>query len=97
MENSVQVFQQRFPLYDNDIEIIHSQGTRPYSSPTLYSARCWASFVVGITLNAPLALLTRFEKGGLYYKTNDTIAGFQSRVGCLFFLVSVHPCHEILC
>ncbi|KAG6831214.1 hypothetical protein H0H92_012011 [Tricholoma furcatifolium] len=24
--------------------------------------------------------------GGLYYKTNDTIAGFQSRIGCLFFL-----------
>ncbi|TDL20128.1 hypothetical protein BD410DRAFT_829832 [Rickenella mellea] len=24
--------------------------------------------------------------GGLYFNTNDTIAGFQSRVGCLFFL-----------
>lgn len=24
--------------------------------------------------------------GGLYYKTGITIAGFQSRVGCLFFL-----------
>ncbi|KIL68502.1 hypothetical protein M378DRAFT_158303 [Amanita muscaria Koide BX008] len=24
--------------------------------------------------------------GGLYYKTGDSIAGFQSRVGCLFFL-----------
>ncbi|KAG6917022.1 hypothetical protein DXG01_004148 [Tephrocybe rancida] len=24
--------------------------------------------------------------GGLYYKTDTTIAGFQSRVGCLFFL-----------
>ena len=27
--------------------------------------------------------------GGLYYHTGITIAGFQSRVGCLFFLVSV--------
>ena len=27
--------------------------------------------------------------GGLYFKTGDTIAGFQSRVGCLFFLVSL--------
>jgi ABC-type uncharacterized transport system YnjBCD ATPase subunit len=26
--------------------------------------------------------------GGLYFHTNTTIAGFQSRVGCLFFLVS---------
>jgi len=24
--------------------------------------------------------------GGLYFHTNDTIAGFQSRIGCLFFL-----------
>ncbi|KAG6836591.1 hypothetical protein H0H93_006334 [Arthromyces matolae] len=24
--------------------------------------------------------------GGLYYKTDETIAGFQSRIGCLFFL-----------
>ncbi|KAG8911606.1 hypothetical protein FRC01_005624 [Tulasnella sp. 417] len=27
--------------------------------------------------------------GGLYYKTGITIAGFQSRVGCLFFLGSL--------
>ena len=27
--------------------------------------------------------------GGLYYKTGITIAGFQSRVGCLFFLVGI--------
>lgn len=27
--------------------------------------------------------------GGLYYKTDTTIAGFQSRVGCLFFLGSL--------
>jgi hypothetical protein len=27
--------------------------------------------------------------GGLYYHTGITIAGFQSRVGCLFFLVRV--------
>lgn len=27
--------------------------------------------------------------GGLYFHTGLTIAGFQSRVGCLFFLV----CH----
>ena len=26
--------------------------------------------------------------GGLYFNTDITIAGFQSRVGCLFFLVS---------
>lgn len=39
--------------------------------------------------------------GGLYYKTGITIAGFQSRVGCLFFLVRVMPstrcglhCHD---
>jgi hypothetical protein len=25
--------------------------------------------------------------GGLYFQTGDTIAGFQSRVGVLFFLV----------
>jgi len=25
--------------------------------------------------------------GGLYYQTDDSIAGFQSRVGVLFFLV----------
>ena len=34
--------------------------------------------------------------GGLYFKTSETIAGFQSRVGCLFFLVtqslSSHSC-----
>ncbi|KAG6840616.1 hypothetical protein C0991_005515 [Blastosporella zonata] len=29
--------------------------------------------------------------GGLYYKTDTTIAGFQSRVGCLFFLRKVDP------
>lgn len=27
--------------------------------------------------------------GGLYFNTGLTIAGFQSRVGCLFFLVRV--------
>lgn len=27
--------------------------------------------------------------GGLYFKTGITIAGFQSRIGCLFFLVSL--------
>ena len=27
--------------------------------------------------------------GGLYYKTGITIAGFQSRIGCLFFLVCI--------
>lgn len=27
------------------------------------------------------------QKGGLYFHTGITIAGFQSRVGCLFFLV----------
>lgn len=26
--------------------------------------------------------------GGLYYQTDTSIAGFQSRVGCLFFLAS---------
>jgi hypothetical protein len=29
--------------------------------------------------------------GGLYWQTNDTIAGFQSRVGSLFFLVRLAP------
>ncbi|THH20052.1 hypothetical protein EW146_g1242 [Bondarzewia mesenterica] len=28
-------------------------------------------------------------KGGLYFQTNETIAGFQSRIGCLFFLGSL--------
>ena len=27
--------------------------------------------------------------GGLYYQTGITIAGFQSRIGCLFFLVGL--------
>lgn len=27
--------------------------------------------------------------GGLYFNTGLTIAGFQSRVGCLFFLVRI--------
>jgi hypothetical protein len=30
-----------------------------------------------------------FTSGGLYYQTDTTIAGFQSRVGCLFFLVGI--------
>lgn len=28
--------------------------------------------------------------GGLYFDTGTSIAGFQSRVGCLFFLVNPH-------
>ena len=37
----------------------------------------------------PLTLPTHklFNSGGLYFNTNTTIAGFQSRIGCLFFLV----------
>jgi hypothetical protein len=29
-------------------------------------------------------------QGGLYFQINLTIAGFQSRVGCLFFVVSAN-------
>ena len=36
----------------------------------------------------PAFLVFIEHPGGLYFKTGTTIAGFQSRVGCLFFLVS---------
>ena len=32
-------------------------------------------------------LIIHLSIGGLYYQTDESIAGFQSRVGCLFFLV----------
>jgi ATP-binding cassette, subfamily G (WHITE), member 2 len=37
-----------------------------------------------------------FDAGGLYFKTGITIAGFQSRVGCLFFLVRDTIHHDVL-
>lgn len=40
-------------------------------------------FLAHIVISALLGVFV----GGLYWKTNDTIAGFQSRVGSLFFLV----------
>ncbi|KAH9992457.1 hypothetical protein BJV77DRAFT_1060460 [Russula vinacea] len=42
-------------------------------------------FLAHIVVSALLGLFV----GGLYWKTNDTIAGFQSRVGSLFFLGSL--------
>jgi hypothetical protein len=40
-------------------------------------------FLAHIVISALLGVFC----GGLYFKTNLTIAGFQSRVGTLFFLV----------
>ena len=40
-------------------------------------------FLAHIVISALLGLFC----GGLYWKTGDSIAGFQSRVGSLFFLV----------
>jgi hypothetical protein len=44
-------------------------------------------FLAHIVISALLGVFV----GGLYWKTNDTIAGFQSRVGSLFFLVRRSP------
>ena len=40
-------------------------------------------FLAHIIISALLGLFC----GGLYFQTSDSIAGFQSRVGSLFFLV----------
>jgi len=40
-------------------------------------------FLAHIVISAMLGVFV----GGLYFHTNLTIAGFQSRIGCLFFLV----------
>ncbi|KAL0068131.1 hypothetical protein AAF712_004791 [Marasmius tenuissimus] len=39
-------------------------------------------FLTHVVVSAVLGVFC----GGLYYQTDETIAGFQSRVGCLFFL-----------
>ncbi|TCD67979.1 hypothetical protein EIP91_011648 [Steccherinum ochraceum] len=44
--------------------------------------RDWTLFLAHIAVSAVLGVFC----GGLYFKTDITIAGFQSRVGCLFFL-----------
>ena len=50
-------------------------------------------FLAHIVVSALLGLFV----GGLYWKTNDTIAGFQSRVGSLFFLVRLSEPNIIVC
>ncbi|THH31853.1 hypothetical protein EUX98_g2335 [Antrodiella citrinella] len=44
--------------------------------------RDWTLFFAHIAVSSVLGVFC----GGLYFKTDITIAGFQSRVGCLFFL-----------
>jgi len=46
--------------------------------PTLFVAHMGIACILGVFC------------GGLYFKTGITIAGFQSRVGCLFFLVRLY-------
>ncbi|EJD46146.1 hypothetical protein AURDEDRAFT_113810 [Auricularia subglabra TFB-10046 SS5] len=53
------------------------------------SGREWKTLVRDKTLfiaHLAIAAVLGVVCGGLYYKTGITIAGFQSRVGCLFFL-----------
>lgn len=45
--------------------------------------RDWSLFFAHLATAAILGVFC----GGLYFHTGITIAGFQSRVGCLFFLV----------
>lgn len=47
---------------------------------------CSVYFVVRMNDYCCLPILNA-TAGGLYYQTGVTIAGFQARVGCLFFLV----------
>lgn len=51
----------------------------------------WRAFLVSFVVSPTVLLLecnsAELVAGGLYYKTDTSIAGFQSRVGCLFFLV----------
>lgn len=49
--------------------------------------RDWTLFIAHLATAAVLGVFC----GGLYFDTGITIAGFQSRVGCLFFLVSAIP------
>lgn len=69
---------------------------------TLFFAHVGISCVLGVFCGMSLISLHRLSlcdvvgltkiidaSGGLYFDTGLTIAGFQSRVGCLFFLVRV--------
>ncbi|EJU05788.1 hypothetical protein DACRYDRAFT_20168 [Dacryopinax primogenitus] len=47
--------------------------------------RDWSLFFAHLAVSIVLGVFT----GGLYFKTGITIAGFQSRIGCLFFLGSL--------
>jgi ABC-type multidrug transport system permease subunit len=47
-------------------------------------------FLAHVALSAMLGVFV----GGLYWHTNLTIAGFQSRIGCLFFLVRPQPSNK---
>jgi hypothetical protein len=59
---------------------------RHYSSPTSQLL----VFLESLLVSFPSAIVfptAHMSPGGLYFDTDVTIAGFQSRVGCLFFLV----------
>ncbi|KZT59752.1 hypothetical protein CALCODRAFT_515854 [Calocera cornea HHB12733] len=56
------------------------------------SGREWKNLCRDLSLFAAhlaVAIVLGVFTGGLYYKTGITIAGFQSRIGCLFFLGSL--------
>ncbi|KZO95147.1 hypothetical protein CALVIDRAFT_555853 [Calocera viscosa TUFC12733] len=56
------------------------------------SGREWKNLCRDISLfvaHLAVAIVLGVFTGGLYYKTGITIAGFQSRIGCLFFLGSL--------
>lgn len=74
--------------FPNNLEIKHC------SWRTSWSPRFWVCSVVCSPVN--LAIVSGWSgtdcaSGGLYFNTGVTIAGFQSRVGCLFFLVRPTP------
>lgn len=53
-------------------------------------------FVGKLILFICFCTLAHINIGGLYFKTGDSIAGFQSRIGCLFFLVCIPECGLII-
>jgi len=63
---------------------------RPCSGRISASPPYWVYSAVGVNFFRVMIPSANTVIGGLYFKTDDTIAGFQSRVGCLFFLVSVN-------
>lgn len=86
MEDFAQVSRLTFSVFCVG-DLIMFLETRHFSSPMLLWLLCSVSSAV--SANELLDLLpAKWYIGGLYFNISTTIAGFQSRVGCLFFLVS---------